>query len=119
MAKKLGYKVMPIIDGVLTSGANKGLGAFDLRRGAVIEMPGNGIYMSTNRDYVLENYTGLAEEEVLLTFKFDTDAIKFGNLEDKEPEIAVPKATIVRVDYLLEGEIVPGSSPDNGNDPSP
>lgn len=105
MGKQLAYKVMPVIDGELTSGRNKNLGAFELRRGAVIRMPGNGIYMSPNRDYVLTHYAGLADEEVLLTLKYDTDEIITGNLEDREPEISVPKATIVKVEYLLEGEL--------------
>lgn len=106
MPKKLAYKIMPLIDGKLMSGAGKQLGEFDLRRGSVIQMPGNGIYMSTNRDFVLESYSGLAEEEVLLTLKFDTDEISSGNMTDREPEITVPRAAIVSVEYLVDGELV-------------
>lgn len=37
----IGYKVMPIIDGNLTSGPNKNIG-FDLNKNEVIRMPGKG-----------------------------------------------------------------------------
>jgi hypothetical protein len=106
MSRKLGYKIMPVIDGELMSGAGNQLGAFDLKRGAVIEMPGNGIYMSTSRDFVLESYSGLADEEVLITFSFDPKEITSGNMTDREPEITVPKATIRSFEYLMDGELV-------------
>lgn len=109
MSDRIGYKIMPLIDGRLMSGANKNLGEFELRKGAEMAMPGNGIYMSTNREFVVENYSGLADEEVLIAFKFDSKSITSGNLKDKEPEITVPRATIVGFQYLAEGELIPPS----------
>ena len=119
MPKQLAYKIMPVIDGQVNSGANKNLGAFDLKRGSVLEMPGNGIYMSPHRDYVLDHYSGLADEEILITLKYDTDLIKTGNLEDREPEISVPRATIVKVERLLEGELVPEPKPEHNSGMEP
>lgn len=107
MTERIGYKIMPRIDGKLVSGANKNLGEFDLKKGSQMKMPGNGIYMSTNRDYVIENYSGLADEEVLIAFRFDEREMTLGNLDDKEPEIAVSKATIIGFQFLLEGELIP------------
>lgn len=106
MAERIGYKIMPLIDGKLMSGYNKNLGCFHLKKGSVIEMPGNGIYMSNNREYVLENYSGLADEEVLIAFRFDPNEIIWGNMEDREPEFSVPKATIIGMQFLLEGELI-------------
>lgn len=107
MSKKLGYKVMPIENGHIVSGANKRLGEMELRVGANIEMPGNGIYMSPLREYVLSHYSGLADEEVLITFLFDTDEMVTGNLEDAEPEISVRKAKIMHFQAIIDGELQP------------
>lgn len=107
MAKRIGYKIMPMIDGKLMSGAGKHLGEFSLKKGDYLSMPGNGLYFSTNREYVVENYSGLADEEVLIALEFDTNDIVFGNMEDKEPELTVPSAKIIGFQYLHEGELVP------------
>ena len=48
--KRTGYKIMPIIDGQLTSGADKRQSDFKLEKNASIHMPGNGIYMTPHRD---------------------------------------------------------------------
>lgn len=105
-SKSIGYKIMPIIDGNLMSGFNKNLGVFALCKGGVIEMPGNGIYMSNNRQYVIDNYSGLAEEEVLIAFEFNPDDIKWGNTTDRESEFSVPSAKIIGFQFLLEGELI-------------
>lgn len=97
--KELGYKVMRYENGQLISGANKRL-QFPAKVGEVLEMPGNGIYMSPNKDYVIDYYSGLADDEVLITFEFDPNDITFGNLTDKESEVAVKKAKILDLKKL-------------------
>ena len=119
MAERIGYKIMPLIDGKLMSGFNKNLGEFELRKGAEMAMPGNGIYMSTNREFVLESYSGLAEEEVLIAFKFDPNTITSGNMTDREPEVTVPKATIIGFQYLVDGELIPPEHARNKSAPAP
>ena len=69
-------------------------------------MPGNGIYMSLNQQYVLDYYAGLADEEVLVTFEFDPKDITTGNTTDRETEISVKKALVKDIQELDEGELV-------------
>ena len=95
----IGYKVMPLRDGQLRSGAD-GRQEFVLEVGAVIEMPGNGVYLAPHRDYVLTYYSGLADEEVLLTVEYDEDALITGNLDDREPEVSVREVTILAIEHL-------------------
>ena len=64
-----GYKVMAIENGKVVAGANNRI-VLDIKKGDTMRMPGNGIYMSLDRDYVLDYYSGLAEEEILVTFEF-------------------------------------------------
>lgn len=90
---------MPLRDGQLRSGADARQG-FVLEEGAVIRMPGNGVYLAPHRDYVLTYYSGLADEEVLLTLEFDEEALITGNLEDREPEVSVREVTIVGIEHL-------------------
>jgi hypothetical protein len=98
-AKRLkGYKVMRIEDGQLISGANSRL-KIPARKG-MIRMPGRGIYLSPNRKYVETYYSGLADEEVMLTLEFDSADITWGNLTDRESEVAVSKAKIVNIEPL-------------------
>lgn len=96
----LGYKVMKTSqDGTkLISGANSDI-VWDAKCQEVT-MKGNGIYMSNNKEYVLDYYSGLADNEALITFEFDKENITFGNLEDREVEIAVKKAKIINIEYL-------------------
>lgn len=96
----LGYKVMRVSDDgkKLISGANSDL-SFDLVCGE-ISMPGNGIYMSPNKEYVLTYYSGLAEKEALVTFEFNEKNIKWGNVADKESEIAINNATITDIEMI-------------------
>lgn len=97
--KKIGYKVMRYKNGVLIAGANSRL-SFKPEIGKVMLMPGNGIYMSPNKEYVLDYYSGLADEEVLITFEFDIEDITFGNLTDRESEIAVKQAKIIDIQQI-------------------
>jgi hypothetical protein len=86
-------------NGILIAGANSKL-TFKPELGKTISMPGNGIYMSPNKEYVLNYYSGLADNEVLITFEFDINDITFGNLTDKEAEVAVKQAKIINLEPL-------------------
>ena len=94
-----GYKVMAIENGKVVAGANKRI-VLDIKKGDTMRMPGNGIYMSLDRDYVLDYYSGLAEEEILVTFEFNPNDIIFGNITDRETEFTVPSAKVIDIEYL-------------------
>mgnify|MGYP003631952609 CR=1 FL=1 len=93
-----GYKAMNYNPetGEITSGADsrvtKGI---KLRKGMTLKMPGKGIFMSTNRKYIEDYYSGHNDHEVLIKFKFDPATITSGNLTDRENEFTVPSATVV------------------------
>ena len=97
--KEIGYKVMRYENGMLIAGANSKL-TFKAEIGKTISMPGNGIYMSPNKEYVLNYYSGLADNEMLITFEFDIKDITFGNLTDKEAEVAVKQAKIINLEPI-------------------
>jgi hypothetical protein len=82
--------------GEITSGADsrvtKGI---KLRKGMTLKMPGKGIFMSTNREYIENYYSGHNDHEVLIKFKFDPATITSGNLTDRENEFTVSSATVV------------------------
>jgi len=94
-----GYKVMRYENGRAIAGADSRQ-SFVPRVGTTVSMDGNGIYMSPNKQYVLDYYSGLHDNEILLTFEFDPSEITFGNLTDRESEIAVVSAKIVDVEAL-------------------
>lgn len=96
--KRIGYKVMQVENGRLIAGADKRL-TFPLKKG-VISMRGNGIYLGMSASYVRDYYSGLADEEVLLTLEFDESDITTGNINDREPELSVKKAKIVAFDFI-------------------
>ena len=95
----IGYKVMRVDGGRLRSGADSRQ-TFPLKRGTVLRMPGLGLYLAPARQYVLDHYSGLADEEVLLTLEFDPSKLTSGNLSDREPELSVREATIVGYEVL-------------------
>jgi hypothetical protein len=90
----IGYKVMRKKGEYAVSGADSRQ-RFPLRKGSKIRMPGYGIYLTPHRQYALDYYSGLHDEEVLLKLKYKPSQIAFGNLQDREPEIAVPEAVLV------------------------
>lgn len=93
------YKVMRREGGRLISGADSRQ-SFAARRGTVIRMPGNGIYTSPNRDYVITYYSGLADDEVLLTLEADEGDMVWGNLTDREAEASFSRVKIVDIEPL-------------------
>ena len=101
----IGYKVMRLENDSIISGANSQY-AFNLEIGSIISMEGNGIYMGTNKDYVLNYYSGLADVESLLTLEFSKSDIVTGSLDDREVEISVRKAKIIDTQLIVEGELI-------------
>lgn len=101
ITEEVGYKVMRYDPntGKVIAGADSRL-SFIPNIGQKMSMPGNGIYMSTDRNYVLTYYSELADHEVLITFEFDPNHITFGNLTDRETEFAVPSARIKNIEKL-------------------
>jgi len=99
--KHTGYKVMTYDEtkNLAVSTANNNY-SFPLQIGKIISMPGAGIYMSTDKNFVLTYYSGLADSEVLVVFDFNSKDILKGNVNDKENEITVRKATITSFKVL-------------------
>lgn len=96
----IGYKVMHVSDDYkyIISGANNRLRfAMEVKS---ISMPGNGIYIGTDKEYVLDYYSGLHDNEVLLTVEFDENTIITGNINDSEPEISVSYVRIIDKEIL-------------------
>lgn len=96
-----GYKVMTVgADGGLVSGANARL-SLPNKVGALHKMPGSGIYMSNNPEYVVDYYSYKEDEEdpdeVVIKYKFNlSDVVEGeGSLGDAEPEIGVARAQVV------------------------
>lgn len=95
----LGYKVVRREGNMGISGADSRL-RFPLQLHTVIRMPGKGIYLSPNERYVRDYYAGHHEKEALLTLAFSPENIVWGNLVDRESEVAVSEATIVAIEEL-------------------
>lgn len=104
VSKSIGYKVMSVVDGRLVAGRDSRQ-SFDLQLGP-IAMTGNGIYMSPHKDYVLDYYSGLGDDEVLLTLEYDPNDITTGDLTDNEPEISVPTANIIKIQKIEDGVLI-------------
>jgi len=100
--KLIGYKVMgydPDTREVI-SGANKRI-RLRLSRGAEHRMPGKGIFPGARRDYVLDYY-GVFEFNAVIIYAFDPADVTSGSLTDREPEITVSKAKVVKFEVLDE-----------------
>lgn len=92
----IGYKVMNYDPETnrITSGANSKL-SFDLKAGATIEMPGQGIWMGLSREYVQSYYGDAHDHEAVLELEFDPDTIIEGNITDREAEFTTRSARIL------------------------
>lgn len=95
----ISYKSMAYEDGNLISGADSRL-SFKPEIGMEIRFPGQGLFVSLDRSYVKDYYTGLHDSEAIITVEFNPEDITFGNLTDKETEIAVSKAVLKDVHPL-------------------
>lgn len=72
-----------------------------LRAGENMSMPGQGIWLSLDREYVLTYYR-CHDHEVLLEFEFDPDTLIEGNLTDRETEFSVSSARLLSFEVLPE-----------------
>ncbi len=107
----IGYKVMNYnkdLD-ILISGRNSQL-TFFCNIGAEIKMPENGVYIGIDKHYVMDYYSGLAENEVLLTLEFDEKDIVTGNVTDRECELSVKKVKIIDFQEIIDGELQPSKN---------
>lgn len=101
--KAYGYKVMnynPDTNEIVSGADSRVTKGVKLRKGMTLRMPGKGIFMSTNRDYVEQYYGGNNDHEVLIKFEFDPNTITSGNLTDRENEFTVPNARVVGFKFL-------------------
>lgn len=110
----IGYKVMKLDNGEIISGANSQY-AFNLEIGSTIAMQGNGIYIGTDKEYVMTYYSGLADIESLLTLEFKKSDIVTGSLDDREVEISVKQAKIIDTQMIIEGELIQKKNPVKGH----
>ena len=74
-------------------------------------MHSDDVWLSTNKDFILDNYSGMTDrEEFLVTIEFDSKNMTRGNLDDNEPVITVPIVTVKDIqkviDYEIENSIV-------------
>lgn len=111
----IGYKVMAQNkNGELVSGADNRqvVGQPDL--GSTISMPGSGVYLSNNPQYVLDYYSNLAEHEVLLKLSFIKEDIVDGiqQLNDNNPEIGVRNCNIEDFMALDADFVLPDPEPE-------
>lgn len=94
----LGYKVMNYKDGKAVSGADSRQSIL-LKNGSIARMPGAGIWLSLDKNYV-KDYYAVHDQNVLLTFEFNPSDVIKGNLTDKETEFSVSKAKLVSYDII-------------------
>jgi len=101
--EQLGYKVIHRAGNRLISLADPRQSS-PAKVGATMRMPGAGLFLSTNRDFVLAYYSDIDEElapgveEVLLTLSFEPRDVLSGNVEDREPVLTVRSARIVAIE---------------------
>lgn len=93
-ADMLAYKVMKIEEDYLVSGANSRL-RVPLRKGELIKFPPPGIYLTLNKQYALDYYSGLADQEVIIQVLFNPKDVLVGSLTDRDTEFAVSKCTLL------------------------
>jgi len=108
MEKLIGYKVMTMENNNLVSLAKKDV-RFKAEIGKEMFMDGKGVWLSTNKDFVLDYYSNENEKnEVLLTLEFDKDFITSGELtlNDREPVLTVPIVKILEIHKIVDGELI-------------
>lgn len=94
----IGYKVMnyDTTTHQVVSGANSAI-RMPLHVGMVHRMPGAGIFLGNDSQYVMDNYA-VHDVNALITYHFDPADLKYGNLTDREAEIGVAEAKVVHFD---------------------
>jgi hypothetical protein len=105
MSKVIGYKIMSLEDNKICSLASNTY-KFSANKDSIMKMGGDGIWVSTNKDFVIENYLGNTDkQEVLVTVEFDSKDMTRGNLEDREPVITIPVVKIIDVQLAVDCEV--------------
>jgi hypothetical protein len=108
----IGYKVMTVNNGKFIPAANKSL-TLPINIGAIHTMPGSGIYISNDPEYVVDYYSYKEDEndpdELVIQYEFSLDDVIDGidQIGDQEPEIGVRKAKIlglIPIDAWHEGK---------------
>lgn len=96
----IGWKVMRYNSetGDLISGADKRISLAG-KVGSRISMPGQGIWMSTNRQYVIEHYA-VHDQSALIELDFDPECLIEGNITDNQPEFTVASAEVLSITIL-------------------
>lgn len=93
--RKLGYKVMELDGNTAISHADKRV-TIPLKKNAVFKIKNNGLYLSNNKRFVLDHYTGLTDnDEVLLTFEYNPENIITGSDADVESDFTVSNAKLI------------------------
>lgn len=97
----LAYKVMATNpeNSLLVSGADNRL-TFPATLGR-FSMPSPGIWLSTNRNHVLDYYS-VHDHNALLTVEIDPKTVSRGSLDDLDTEFCVPHANIISLDFFTE-----------------
>lgn len=92
----IAYKVMRKIKGRLHSLAHNHH-TFSSEIGTAISMSGRGVWLSTNKQFVLSYYSGNHDDEVLLQVMYSHHDITSGNDVDNENVFTVPRCAIINV----------------------
>jgi hypothetical protein len=113
----LGYKGVSYNPETRTASSFWGGGEIDLTIGgwAYTDSP-KGMYLGSDKDYVLDYYSGMTDgEEILLTYQFNIeDALSICDTSACSGEIRVKKAQLINIEHIDKdesGEIVEGISP--------
>lgn len=92
---KVGYKVMELENNVAISHADKNL-KIPLEKNKKFKFKNNGLYLSNNKQFVIDHYTGLTDgDEVLLKFSYDPKSIVLGSDTDFESDFTVSQAQLL------------------------
>lgn len=104
--KITGYKIMQLDGDKLQSLASDSY-KFKVKIGDKISMDGDGVWLSTNKDFVVDYYGDNSDGvNALVTLDFDASKITRGNLDDSEPVITVPEVIIKNIQLIEDGEII-------------
>lgn len=97
---RLGYKVMELGDGIAISHADKKL-TIPLKKDKNLKFRGNGLYLSNNKQFVIDHYSGLSDNaEILLVFEYNPNDVLSGSDQDTESDFTVSSAKLVGFEIL-------------------
>lgn len=73
----------------------------DINTGTVTEMGGQGLYLGTSKDFCMNYYSGLTDDQdMLLTYSYGADDIIDGSPNHPNSEIRVNKARLERYELV-------------------